>query len=369
MADQPLPKPILSEEKLREFFDAFVTAIGDGHKLPLSITYRDRQRGVIPAGPWSTSDAELHSVDESMLLDGDKLVWLYVPEDNSPDDVSEILCQFPSPKIEYSEIKILPFKSKLSAGGKSVKRDREPTCQLAPTPPVTPTPLPHVNFAIPAQAASALRPGFYPILSQPTNATVSLGNDDVADALRGDKRKVEITAGLKIPATVAVEDAWMYPHPWLAWIDLAHPETVGRHAEWRSSVLQAQLALRADIVVDGKREQFEASKRSVCSLLLQQHVLPTTKGEWEYYFSSLWTVVSWFVFARTGFQGQDKFLFRVHKMWKDGFVDLVDAFTEATKGGQSQPPGKSDTRANFGRGNAGRKFRGNPKPQKTGRPP
>jgi hypothetical protein len=139
MADQIIPKPILTDEKLREFFDAFITAIEDGQKLPLSITYRDRQRGVIPAGPWSTADAELHSFDEPPLVNGDRLLWLYVPEDNNPDDVSEILCQFPSPKIEYSEIKVLPFRSKFSAGGKSVKRDREPTCLLAPTTATAPT--------------------------------------------------------------------------------------------------------------------------------------------------------------------------------------------------------------------------------------
>lgn len=321
----PTPTVFLTPAQLQEYKQALSKMCQEGYKLSLKINTRLAPLGaLIPAGEWEEVAAEVHSVDEGEE-EATGTLWLYIQALNDPrSDVIELV-EFPSNRHQYASVVVLPYRSSSGGNKKSIKRERDENL----------TQIPHTQRAmgvhVPVDTTTA------PDAPRATSCAVNpqgagpLTPADFADALQGKKKRVELAEHLKVPAYCSIEDAWCVPSAFLARITAGvDPNAVAQ--EYLAAATQAQLAHNAHIIQPQRREQFEAAKRKVASLLMGLSTTtgkPQTKSSYLLFFDSFWDVAAWFVFAKGGQAARDQFLHKAHKAFREGFVDIPELLNTA----------------------------------------
>ena len=293
----------MTKEEIAEYLEAFRLLLADGIKAPVRMVFRAAPRRLVPASEWETIETELHSIGDL----GEELVWLYTQAHNTPRSQNVNLSAFPSPKIEYGEVQVLPFRNAAVLLQKRLRDEQPETEQATNNQPTQPRITDHSH-----------------------NATMAnLTPDKIGESLRGEKQKETLCAHLKVPVDMASEDRWLSAAWYVKGIVTKQFDVDAAVADYLAAQQQAHRAHNINIINAGKRMMYEQSVRRFPALLgIMAEGGPSNKTEWTPFLLAISEVAGWFVFARRSAQAQDKFLFRAQKMIKDGFVDCVALFDE-----------------------------------------
>ena len=242
-------------------------------KTKLRLTWRQRAGNLVPAGDIAQWTGEVHSwgpVDD--VTNPRETLWLFFPEVQD-NDGAETLVELPNPDCEYSAVEILPTPSKMPVG-RTVPREQPPK-----------------------------RARDY---------------DDIADALRGEAKKVPLCNGLKIPQEIPQRFEVFYPHLFL------DKQAVSAVDRWRACFTEFVLAHKIELSLPQKRAEFWGQRDAYIAWLATAQPLNTmsTKQQWLLPFSMTFKLLSLSALAIGGFSEEAKVSAAAMKAFDDGYVNF-----------------------------------------------
>lgn len=313
----------LAKEEIEGWCADLTTAVARGLRPTVKVVCRSEKVGRIPAGKWKCEFGECHSVDAER-----KLVNLYDPN-KQQQGAFVTLVEFPSQGIEYGLIEITE----------------------------NPTRIPIIEKPRPANT----QPGDHQVQEAPQAArqvptdrgagTVQFNDylafEGIADAMRGETKKVELVKNLKVPAAIPSDWELFYPQYW-----------TGRGADgaerWETAFTQHIIHNGIFIREEQKRALFKKDQELWQDYLKRSTVVPTTKCEWHTAFQLLFRVFTWVVMADYGAFAMDSMAYDLNEAFRKGYVapnELLETLRSKSRKRGREGPFNHHTRGR-GRGNA-----------------
>jgi hypothetical protein len=191
----------------------------------------------------------------------------------------------------------------------------------------------------PATKAAPQAPGHTsPVAATVDYATNSVleGAEQIAAAMKGETLFVPLAVNLRVPKFVSTSWSVLYPNLW--W---------GRPvAEWRA--LLTEMCLEKALVPENDRERrtLFAKRDGLVAWMATATVKPSTKEEWRLPFDLSAEMAATFVYARTGYEGKNRFMDDYAKAYDSGKLDFERLIETVTAPKSTWPPKNGPRRTN-----------------------
>lgn len=149
--------------------------------------------------------------------------------------------------------------------------------------------------------------------------------DDIADALRGEQKKVRIVDGLKVPLEIASRFNAFYPQLWLG----KDPHL------WSLRMSACLVELGVQWSIASKRDEFFNERDAFISYLMAASI-PEDKVGWLLPFNMAFRMFALCAGGRSGAGEEARVAADCHRSFADGFVNLATAWPKNETRGPSR---------------------------------
>ena len=308
----------------RQQVEAFRASLRKGRRV--TITWRYGESSSTRASAPMTWRGTVINEEEN---DDDARRALILYDKNQPSLEHGGKIQFPPPLLGDRQPEILKAEQEKIAGnlpdlgilfdrsddvplGEKRQRDgsacQQPTTKMVPQVPDHATPVaPAVDYA--------------------PNSVLE-GAEQIAAAMKGETLFVPLAVNLRVPKFVSTSWSVLYPNLW--W---------GRPvAEWRA--LLTEMCLEKALVPENDRERrtLFAKRDGLVAWMATTTVKPSTKEEWRLPFDLSAEMAATFVYARTGYDGKNRFMDDYAKAYDSGKLDFERLIDTVTAPKSTWPP-------------------------------